>query len=477
MTCPICTTKYEYGNLCPHCRADAKLYKSVAQMSDALYNGGLAKIKNSDLSGAIELLNKSISVNKRNTQARNLLGLVQYEIGHIGEALKNWVISCGLQREDNEAENYINKIQNNARALESLNDAIRIYNLSIKDIRQNSNDMAIIKLRQAVDINPKFLDALNLLALCYMMQKDRSKAATIVDRVLAIDANNATATKYYNELNPGTKIAGVKIGKAQNSKSKKKAAKEEPVTPYKQVTLHERRNVNFHIEGILCLVIGAVLAVAVMTVFINPAMEPTDNFLADQLQIQLAAAEENYSQLAAEKDQEIAALIAEQSELIADAEYWEERHFNLERTLQVLGALELLREGNLADAANALAAINTEGLTQEAQGWAAEIRSTAFPQLAQEYFSTGFTLYFAGDFTEALTNFQRSYEFAQHLEDGTLFSDVLYYLGWTFSQGINNAQSIHYFERLLNEFPDHRYTNDAINRLNHVLEQEAQNAE
>ncbi|MCL1988572.1 MAG: tetratricopeptide repeat protein [Firmicutes bacterium] len=465
MTCPSCNNNYDYGNICPHCMADANLYRGVARISDALYNSGLAKIKNADLSGAVAVLSKSVSVNKNNTNARNLLGLVQYHIGHVGEALKNWVISCGLQRENNEAENYINKIQNNARALENLNDAIRIYNLSIEDVRQNSTDMAVIKLRRAIDINPKFLDALNLLALCYIMQKERTKALAVIERILAIDVFNEKATRYYNDLNPTQTV--------NKSKPKKAAIKEEPVTPYKQVTLHERHNVNFHIEGILCLIIGAALAVAVMVVFVNPALtNPPAIAQVEEFNPQLLITEETHSQLMQEKEQEISALLEEQAELQAAADYWEDRHFNLERTLQVLNAWELFRDGYLEEAANAILAINPEGLTQEAQNWINEIRATAFPQLAQDAFNQGFSDYFASNWETALVSFERAYEFAQYMEDNFLLGDVLYYLGWTFSRIDNNAQSIHYFERLLSEFPDHRYTLEAQNRLNVVREME-----
>ena len=50
-----------------------------------------------DLSGAIESLKISLRFNKLNIDARNLLGLIYYEMGEVVTALTEWVISKNLQ--------------------------------------------------------------------------------------------------------------------------------------------------------------------------------------------------------------------------------------------------------------------------------------------------------------------------------------------------------------------------------------------
>ena len=172
MVCPNCKTKYTQGHLCPNCKMDSVLYAGTLRISDALYNKGLIKAKAADLSGALECLAKSIEFNKNNIQARNLLGLVQHEVGHVGDALKHWVISCSLQRDNNPAKYYIDEAQKSGRSLERLNDAVQMYNQALDDLKQNSDDMAIIKLRKSVEINPKFIDAHNLLCYCYLVQRE-----------------------------------------------------------------------------------------------------------------------------------------------------------------------------------------------------------------------------------------------------------------------------------------------------------------
>ena len=467
MTCPNCGKRYEYGSTCPYCDVDSILYAGTARVSDSLYNKGLSKIKVSDLSGAMECLSKSISINKNNSQARNLLGLVQYETGHVGDALKNWVISLGLQKEDNPAKGYIETIQKNGRALERLDDAIRIYNQALNDIWQKSDDMAIIKLKQVVDINPKFIDALNLLTFCYLIQKDKAKALSTAERVLALDTSNTTALNYFNELNP----SGTRPRSSRKRPSSAPAASEQQaVTPYKKVVLHERRNVNFHVEGILCLVIGVVCTLGVMFVLVNPALARSQAGQIDDVQSRLDQAEQAHAAMMDEREEEISNLHDQISEYADNARYWSDQYDNLGRSVQILNAFELMRENRLREAVDSLANIGVEGLPADIADRYWQIVAVAYPQLAQQYFNEGLAAYNArpADFEKARVDFERAYRYAQHVDDDRLFGDILYYLAWTYSQDIDIDLAIHYFERLLEEFPNHRYARQAQNRLDAI---------
>ena len=53
----------------------------ILYQSNYWYNDGLRKAQIRDLSGAIDLLKRSLKFNKLNVQARNLLGLVYVETG------------------------------------------------------------------------------------------------------------------------------------------------------------------------------------------------------------------------------------------------------------------------------------------------------------------------------------------------------------------------------------------------------------
>ena len=66
---------------CPHCGCNVLIQKKVEYLSKLYYNQGLEKASIRDLSGAVNCLKQSLTFNKRNIQARNLLGLVYFETG------------------------------------------------------------------------------------------------------------------------------------------------------------------------------------------------------------------------------------------------------------------------------------------------------------------------------------------------------------------------------------------------------------
>ena len=117
---------------CPYCQFDIDSYNRIKSLSAKFYNKGLEQANNRELSYAIESLSKAVGLDKTNVDARNLLGLVYFEIGEVGLALTEWVISSNFKREDNLALEYIDKIQKNTAQLEAYNDSIKMFNQSLE---------------------------------------------------------------------------------------------------------------------------------------------------------------------------------------------------------------------------------------------------------------------------------------------------------------------------------------------------------
>ena len=101
MRCFKCGSFLTDGDTCPQCGEYVGIYKKTARVSDAYYNAGLYKARVRDLTGAVESLKISLMINKYNTNARNLLGLVYCEMGDVVEALSQWVVSKNFTPEGN----------------------------------------------------------------------------------------------------------------------------------------------------------------------------------------------------------------------------------------------------------------------------------------------------------------------------------------------------------------------------------------
>ena len=93
MNCPKCGTPLENTYRCPKCQFEEPTLKRIIMASNYHYNQGLSKAKIRDLSGAITSLQMSLKYNKHNTGARNLLGLVYFQMGETVSALGEWIIS------------------------------------------------------------------------------------------------------------------------------------------------------------------------------------------------------------------------------------------------------------------------------------------------------------------------------------------------------------------------------------------------
>lgn len=214
MKCYRCSNTLTKNNLCTHCGAKVEVYKKVLSLSNTYYNMGLAKAQIRDLTGACELLRQSVHFNKKNTDARNLLGLVYFEMGEAVDAMSQWIISKNLQPEDNRADYYIERLHTSAQKLETMNQSIKKYNLALGYVKQGNEDVAVIQLKKVLNNHPRLVKGHLLLALLYMKKGDYERAKKPVIKALKIDSNNPLAKRYLKMLEA---ILGQKLGAVYES--------------------------------------------------------------------------------------------------------------------------------------------------------------------------------------------------------------------------------------------------------------------
>lgn len=181
-----------------------KKNRRLEQISNGYYNLGLSLAKERNLSSALNALSISLGLNKKNTDARNLYGLIQFEMGEETKALISWVISININPINNPAQNYLQKLRNKSAYLEKSQNAISKYNKAISQIKTVNYDMARITLKQAVDIRPHFVKAMLALALLDIREGKSSEAKKLLENVLAIDRFNTKAITYLEEMKPLT---------------------------------------------------------------------------------------------------------------------------------------------------------------------------------------------------------------------------------------------------------------------------------
>ena len=178
------------------------------QLSWLYYNQGLEQAAARDLSGATIKLRQSLQLNKRNTQARNLLGLIYYETGEVIAALQEWLTSQHYQAKDNIAAEYISAVQKDHARLRTMTEAAGVYNKALQNCREGNDDIAAIQLRRIVTRNPHYVRAAQLLALIDIKEGKLGQAQRILRRINRIDRANPDTLRYLHEIEEQAKVTG-----------------------------------------------------------------------------------------------------------------------------------------------------------------------------------------------------------------------------------------------------------------------------
>lgn len=454
MRCYKCNSVLSDTDFCNSCGTDVTLYKRIVRMSNTYYNMGLAKARVRDLSGAADLLRRSVRIDKRNINARNLLGLVYYEMGECVAAFSEWVISKNLKPEKNIADSYLKDVQSNPTKLNMMNQSIKKYNLALEAAGQGSDDMAIIQLKKILNMNPNFLKAQQLLALLYMKKGENERALKILNRAAKIDVNNTLTLKYLDE-----------IGK---KKEEKNAVLKRP--PKSVAELRERdelsgndviipkssyKDVNYGLITFLNVVVGIVIGAALVFFLVTPAKKndideqykDTISNYADQvamLNINVSELERQVASLESEKTS-LQAQIDEVSGSIVDTTTYD----------KLIAAANKFFANDLVGCADALyevdaAALNTESMTAIYNS----LKSLSFETAGNTYNNLAYQSFNTGAYDVAIPYFEKAVVFSPENVD------LMYNLGKCYkaqNNGENNEKSIACFDRVIEMAPGTDY--------------------
>lgn len=322
MRCYKCNSVLSNNNFCNSCGANVEVYKKVVKLSNAYYNMGLAKAQIRDLTGACELLRRSVRFDKRNTNARNLLGLVYFEMGEAVQAFSEWIISKNIQPDKNVADDYIKRLQSNPVRLDTINQTIKKYNIALNYAKQNSDDLAVIQLKKVLNTNPNLIKGHLLLALLYMKKGDYDRAKKPIMKTLKIDTNNPLAKRYLAEIKAQTEDKSLDIRKESKKNTvidydKEQTEKElrngyDISIPQKRVVY---RDSNAGMLTVINIIIGLVVGVAASFFLLIPAKEKALKDEHNKEILKLNSQIENMNNEQRELQGTISSLEGEKSEL------------------------------------------------------------------------------------------------------------------------------------------------------------------
>lgn len=231
------------------------------KISNKLYNLAIDRANERDLFGATTFLKKALRFNKKNINARNLLGLIYYEEGAVTDAIVEWLISRDLNKDDlNPANIYLSRMRDDDdtnRFFES----IRFYNDAIDDIKYERNDLAMVKLYKAIEQNDHNVKAMLLLSLILLSIKDHIKAGAYLLMCQKIDKGNKFVNDHMEYVLRNTKKKEVRERKLENVYSIKKLEADDAIIPRKYIKLSENQKILFAAIGMLIGILSYALLI------------------------------------------------------------------------------------------------------------------------------------------------------------------------------------------------------------------------
>lgn len=477
MICYHCGCNLTEHDFCTNCGVDVSSYKLVVSASNIFYNEGLEKAKVRDLSGAIVSLRQCLKLNKNHVDARNLLGLVYFEMGESVQALNEWVISKNLRSKKNLASEYLKLIQNNPGKLDALNASIKKYNQALTYCYQNSQDMAVIQLKKVLSMNPKYVQAHLLLALLYIYYEDWAKAKKELERVLKVDSNNTQALRYLQEI---TIIAGESEHVSKGNNKSKVITKNNNVisedsyqyqsgneTIIQPLNYSEKKN----IQSIWNLVIGIIVGVAVVWFLILPAKIQNEKAIindelrkvSEQLDVKTATIKELESQ--------VRELESQKNGLQGQLEGFVGSGGTLDDVNNLLQAVKIYIEtpNESVKVGEYLEKINQESITEESSESFTSLYSLLLQEVGSDigakYYEDGMKKYQDGDFEAAIEALTKAVAY-----DGNN-QDAYFNLGNSYRKLEKNEEAIEVYQKIIELFPSTSIANRAQSYVNELSEE------
>ena len=424
---------------------------TLERIANCYYNLGLERAKLRDLSGAAELLKKALHYDKYQREARNLLGLIFFEMGEVADALVQWVISMNLLPEDNLADYYLDEIQRKPAILRICSDNVKRYNQALDYAQHNNEDLAVFQLNQVISDSPNYVKAHILLALLYMKRNDWVKAGKSLYLVLKIDRNNPKALVLMDIVKKNTGRAEIEQNKLRNIFSHRKMMDDDVMMP-QEIKQLSPWSVS------LLLVLGALIGLFVYYLLMLPAGIRSANTKNNQELIayteKLDAANQKLSNMQEEK----ASLQKEYDGVKENLDRYENQNASFMAQYQSLVTINnALSSGDILTAAEAYSNLDQSSITDASlQNMLNSVKSQMEGNVYLRLQELGTTAWNAGRTREALQYYTWSVKIRREAENLYLLARLQQSMG-------NATEANQNFDSVVGEFPSSPYAERARN--------------
>lgn len=384
--------------------------------ANSCYNRALLRARDRDLSGAVPLLKRALKLNKELTDARNLLGLIFFELGEVGDALVQWVLSLNLKPEDNRAAWYLEDIRKRNGRLRFYARMAEQYNLALELSKNGSHDTALHLLSGVVSQYPNYTRAGLLLSLLCMQAGEWRKAELHLLRLLRTDRGNSDAVRYLAEVREALSIEQSREQARTDAVAEQRELREAEKLSGDDVIIPSTYRESTGWQTILNIGIGLLIGSAAVFFLYLPTKQAELRRAHNEELISVSEQLSEANNALAEARGSGGAVETERDELQNQLNTIEESYtYKLSQYQRLIGILNDYRSDNYAHAADLFATIDAAQLTdiddESGVSVTAIYNSIADKMRAEGYsslYQQGELAYGSGDYEKAISYYDKA---------------------------------------------------------------------
>lgn len=464
MKCCKCNTEITgRKDRCPECGMRLKEYRRMVYLSNGLYNSALERAGKKDLSGAVVALKRCLELNKRQTQARNLYGLILYELGEAGEAARQWKLSMAMDPDDKQAARLYKKTIGNKGELSRMKDAMGKYNQALRCVREGALDLAVVHLKKILSVYPHYAKAAKLMALICIKQEDYARACRVLEPLLQFNATDNQALRYMEEasvLGGSTLKADMK----EQEEREKRESQDVIIPPYSEK--------NELLHDFLCILGGLALGVLACIFLIFPSVKQS---MIEDSNSQIM----EYSSNLSSKEVEILSLEKQIEDLNTELEdtqnslkAYTEKNGILDAYTNLLSTMNHYVNGDYLEAAQSFAEIDPKAVKNSAYKTAYETMSQQMEGSGlKSLYDEGMRLYKRHQYEEAEKYFK------QCLKIKSDYAEVMYWLGLCYYNSGDRENAQKYFYKVQKDYAETTWSKNAKRIMPYTESAESSGAE
>ncbi|MBR6897277.1 MAG: hypothetical protein IKN24_03810 [Lachnospiraceae bacterium] len=454
MICLKCGALLTKQDVCLKCGTDVVLYKKIMATSDHMYNEALYLAKKRDLTGAKNYLRQSLMLNKKNIDARNLLGLVYYELGEPSYAVREWAISISYKESGNIASRYLAEAEKNLHALKV---SVSKYNQAVAYMKSGSVDMAQIALKQVVSRPYCMIKAKELLALIFIKSGSLSKAKKLLEACAKQDTGDMLCRRYLEEIAERKRVGH------DGSYIEAMAQVFEAGRENSDVIIPENtREYNSYFMNLLYVIIGLILGAGILYYIVIPGersryqQENTDNLISMQDSLST-------------RDSELASVRAANERLTAQiAELMEQPHGSTDVNDtniydDFLPVLNAYIKNDVVEIIDAISALDRDQEDAQYRNLYNRLINDYKVNMGYRAFYRGSEFIDKGAYYDALDQYKLAYQLLGES------ARTVYYVGYAYEMVADLQNALYYYEYANKTYPDDVWVGHSQSGISRIL--------